>query len=337
MAPKVSVIIPIYNVQEYLDRCVQSVFSQSLTDLEIILVDDGSPDNCPKMCDAYKNRDDRVKVIHKVNGGLSSARNAGLNIATGEYVFFLDSDDWLEPDGMEHLCKLGDEYNVDFVRYRAIRTGWPGMPENTPCMLEEPREIPGGLYDKNRILKEIYPKLMITPQITFGPILGAWGSLYKREFLKKYNICFYEDIKYSEDILFSANVVRNAESFFYDDTAGVYHYFYNDKSISKSFRFDRWNSCKNLIEKAYKDFSDDSAYDFKKQLNLLTWFCILLSLGDRRFLQSKKERMDYCKMIINDKIVRDCDFIPDWYEVGLKQNIFIFMIKIKLWWLVAEV
>jgi glycosyltransferase involved in cell wall biosynthesis len=103
---KISVIIPVYKVEQYLDACVQSALAQTYTDLEIILVDDGSPDNCPKLCDEYSQQDIRIKVIHRQNGGLSDARNAGLRFATGEYILFLDSDDyWLDNELVAKLCR----------------------------------------------------------------------------------------------------------------------------------------------------------------------------------------------------------------------------------------
>lgn len=337
MIPKVSVIIPVYNVEQYLGRCVNSVFAQTMDNLEIILVDDGSPDNCPYICDGFRANDSRVKVIHKKNGGLASARNAGMSIAVGEYIFFLDSDDWLEPDGLEHLYGLAKEYNVDFVRYRSFRTGWPGMPENTPCMLEPAREIPGGLYDKSKIEKDILPKMLVTAQLTFSPVLGAWGGLYKHSFLKENNICFYEDIRYSEDVLFSANVIRKASSFYYDDNAGVYHYFYNPNSISKSFKPDRWEACKSIVNHAYEDFSGDKNFDFSIQLNRLTWFCILLGLGERHNITDKKQRNEYCKRIMTDNMVKQCVFKPKWYAVSKKQKILMRIIKNNLWWIISEV
>ena len=93
----VSIVVPIYKVEKYLSRCVQSLLNQTLKDIEIILVDDGSPDKCPEMCENYLKVDKRIKVVHKVNGGLSSARNAGINIATGKYIGFVDSDDSILP------------------------------------------------------------------------------------------------------------------------------------------------------------------------------------------------------------------------------------------------
>lgn len=110
-----SVIIPVYNVEDYLARCVDSILGQTYHTLEVILVDDGSPDASGSICDAYAQKDSRVRVIHKENGGLSSARNAGLEAATGEYITFVDSDDWIEPDAYEHLLGLIERYQVKLV------------------------------------------------------------------------------------------------------------------------------------------------------------------------------------------------------------------------------
>ena len=96
--PKISVIVPVYKVEAYLDKCVRSIMDQTYRNLEIILVDDGSPDDCPAMCDAWAEKDSRIRVIHKENGGLSDARNAGMAVATGEYIGFIDSDDYIAPD-----------------------------------------------------------------------------------------------------------------------------------------------------------------------------------------------------------------------------------------------
>ena len=110
-----SVIIPVYNVEEYLIRCVDSILAQTYQNLEVILVNDGSRDGSGAICDSYIPKDPRIKVIHKENGGLSSARNAGMDAATGEYITFVDSDDWLEPDGYEHLMGLMEKYQVQLV------------------------------------------------------------------------------------------------------------------------------------------------------------------------------------------------------------------------------
>ena len=113
--PLISVIVPVYKVEEFLSKCVNSIRNQTYKDLEIILVDDGSPDNCGAMCDVYALEDPRIKVIHKPNGGLSDARNAGIDIAQGEYIGFVDSDDWIEPEMYETMLALAQKYEVKLV------------------------------------------------------------------------------------------------------------------------------------------------------------------------------------------------------------------------------
>lgn len=112
---RITVIIPVYNVEKYLRKCVDSVLAQTYTNLEVILIDDGSPDNCPAICDEYAAKDERVKVIHQQNAGVSAARNAGLDAATGDYIGFVDSDDWIEPDMYETLFKMTVENCVDIA------------------------------------------------------------------------------------------------------------------------------------------------------------------------------------------------------------------------------
>ena len=117
--PKVSIVVPVYNVEKYLDRCIDSLVNQTLKDIEIILVDDGSPDNCPQMCDAWACRDSRIKVVHKENGGLGSARNAGLAEITGKYVAFVDSDDFVELNTYSVLfdATQGEQCDVVYMGY----------------------------------------------------------------------------------------------------------------------------------------------------------------------------------------------------------------------------
>ena len=118
MTVKVTVIVPVYKVEQYLKRCVDSILKQTVEKIEVILVDDGSPDTCPVICDEIAKKDDRVRVVHKKNGGLASARNAGLTIAKGEYIVFVDSDDWIEPNMLEELLEKANNGNYDFIRFR---------------------------------------------------------------------------------------------------------------------------------------------------------------------------------------------------------------------------
>ena len=115
MSELVSIIVPIYGVDEYLNKCIDSIVNQTYKNIEIILVDDGSPDKCPQICDAFSQKDKRIKVIHKKNGGLSEARNVGIDHANGEYFIFVDSDDWIENTMVEHLLSICKKYDVELA------------------------------------------------------------------------------------------------------------------------------------------------------------------------------------------------------------------------------
>ena len=136
MVTKVSVIVPIYNVEKYLLRCIDSLIAQSLKDIEVILVDDGSPDQCPQLCDEYAEQYKNIKVIHQKNAGLGMARNAGLKIAKGEYIAFVDSDDYLDTDALEKLYQTAKKESADTVLGAYCRVDAYGniLPQHTPMV-----------------------------------------------------------------------------------------------------------------------------------------------------------------------------------------------------------
>lgn len=118
--PEISVIVPVYKVEKDLNKCIDSILLQTFKDFELILVDDGSPDKCGEICDKYEYEDNRIKVIHKENGGVSSARNAGIDIARGKYINFVDSDDWIERESLEVLYKIANETCADIVQGKGV-------------------------------------------------------------------------------------------------------------------------------------------------------------------------------------------------------------------------
>ncbi len=334
--PCVSVIIPVYKVEKYLNRCVDSVLNQTLSDIEIILVDDGSPDDSPEICNSYLS-DKRVEVIHKPNGGLSSARNAGLDIARGDYVFFLDSDDWLDNNGIEILYNKAKETGVDFVRYRAVRSMWPDLPEGAPFLFGEGNDLREGLLVKEDIERDIFPRLIATPELDYGPILSACMGLYRTEFLKCNGIRFDERVKNSEDVVFSAQTVICANSIYYIDRAGIYHYFYNPDSISKSFRPERINAFKTLIDVCYEQFGNVNNGYFKKQIEILHWHCILNCLSERRFVDDYGQRLGFIKQILNDPFVKSANlFTPFKLKVSFRTKCLMLCVKLRLGTIIAR-
>ena len=165
--PLVSIIVPVYKVEPYLRRCLDSIINQTYTNLEIILVDDGSPDNCPQICDEYAAKDNRIVVIHKENGGLSDARNAGLDICKGDYVSFVDSDDWIAFSFAESLLQVIDQYKADIGIASFIRTSNPftaNIKTETNLNIEE--------LDSLQSVKKLWSDEYVT-------FVTSWGKLYR--------------------------------------------------------------------------------------------------------------------------------------------------------------
>ena len=214
---RISVIVPIYNVSAYLCQCVDSILGQNHTKLEIILVDDGSTDSCPQICDEYKRKDSRIKVIHKKNGGLVSARKAGLQAATGQYIGYVDGDDWIEPDMYEQMYQKMLEQQVDIVMC--------GRYEDTGNRCEKVYHgIPEGHYDKEDMLESVYPRMIVNKDFfEWGLFPSVWDKLYKRECLEKYQMIVDDGLTMGEDAACTYPCILNAESIYVLHTC-LYHY-----------------------------------------------------------------------------------------------------------------
>ncbi len=180
---KFSVILPIYKVEKYLHECVDSILNQTFTDFEVILVDDGSPDSCPQICDEYAAKDARVKVVHKINGGLASARNAGLEVAQGDYVCYVDSDDYLIDNKVLERLAEKTESNPDIVHYK-FAEWFESDGHVAPCYFDY--NVP----TKGRSLAEVYCDL-IDKDAYYN---SAWSKIIKRSLLMDNNIRFEEGI-----------------------------------------------------------------------------------------------------------------------------------------------
>ena len=333
----VSIIIPIYKVEAFLPRCVESALAQTYKDIEIILVDDGSPDKCPEFCDEYAKQYSQVKVVHKQNGGLSSARNAGMKVATGEYILFIDSDDWIDPETVMELVTIAEREKVDFVRSRAKYANWPNHEDGTVCDFGIETMMHTGRYNREMIENEILPICIATPQITFGPIVSATATLYRRAMLSKNGIEFYEDVKNSEDCIFNARVLMVCDSFYYLNEPQYYHYYFNDTSITKSYRADRWNSNKILIKRFEEDFGNETRFFIPQQLWRKRLFCILNSLGERYNLTTFAEKKSYCKAICNDNLTREAVKHLDGLDISWKLRFLLYLIKFRFTWILAKV
>lgn len=211
--PAISVIVPIYNVEDYVVKCVDSILNQTLRDLEIILVDDGSTDNSGKICDEYLTKDDRVKVIHKKNGGLSDARNAGLDVCKGEYIGFVDGDDYIDEDMYEMLYKNIINYDADISMCRFRRIYNNRIDDNG-------RDLIRYTKDKKEIIEELY----------CGSIgISVCSKLYKRNIFS--NLRFFYGKTY-EDVYITLHTVENATKVVFDYKS-KYNYILRENSITE--------------------------------------------------------------------------------------------------------
>lgn len=215
---KVSVIIPVYNVEKYLPRCIKSVLDQTYQDLEIILVDDGTKDNCGIMCDEYATKDNRIRVIHKENGGLSSARNSGIEIATGDAVFFLDSDDYLSTECIEKMVCLMEENDADVS---IIQMKYIPENQNAECAEKEIENVVV-MNSEKAIEESLYQRLYTC---------CAPAKLYKRKVIGEVRFPLE---RISEDLATCHLFLNNADKIVYSNYYG-YYYRQHNSSIMHIF------------------------------------------------------------------------------------------------------
>lgn len=225
--PYFSIVLPIYNVEPYLDQSIQSVLHQSYQDFELILVDDGSTDRSPQICDAYAAQYAQIQVIHKPNGGLSSARNAGTEKARGMYVWWVDSDDWIEPDALTILHEASCTAHPDMVKFHYYRVG------------SEKQRFSGnakpGVYEEKESRNQLLDKGFFYPG-AFS--LSAWGHIYRRDFLVQNDLSFVsERLIGSEDYLFNLVALAVAKRIHVIDDA-LYSYRQRPGSLTQRYRKD---------------------------------------------------------------------------------------------------
>lgn len=214
MKPLVSIIVPVYKVEKYLDRCVESLVNQTYKNIEIILVDDGSPDNCPEMCDAWAHKDSRIVVIHKENGGLSDARNKALDIINGEYVFFVDSDDFISNNAIDTLLCIAIQENSSVVISERLISFSDKILQNNE-------------YTKNYYTVDSYKALEVV--FCKNTRWEAWGTLYRSELFNKVRFPFG---KIYEDISTFPKILLESERVTFVDIA-IYYYFLRPDSIMR--------------------------------------------------------------------------------------------------------
>lgn len=238
----VSIILPIYNVEKYLERCLESIVNQTYRNLEIILVDDGSQDSSPQICDEWAKRDARIKVIHKENGGLGFARNTGIENFTGQYVLFVDSDDYIALDTVERTYKLQQQYQAEMVFF-----GFSSVRNTGKITMSMVPNTPKAYFEGAEVQNDFLPNL-ISPDVKNGIDwnlnMSAWIALYQGDLIKKSGWKFVSEREIISEDQYSlldlfkdvSKVAVCPESFYY--------YCENDSSLSRTYRKERFEKVK---------------------------------------------------------------------------------------------
>ena len=265
----VSIIVPVYKVEDYIRECLDSILAQTYPYFELILVDDGSPDNCGRICDDYAKGDNRIKVVHKVNGGISSARNAGLEVAKGEWIMHVDGDDWIEPDMIESLIEAAQITGADMVIGDFVKYG-PSAGYN---------KLPTWSSDKKKSMTNYVAYVMTT----------IWGSIAKRSLYADHSLKSPEGISYCEDFHLIVRLCHFAKKVV-NVHRPFYHYRYRPTSIMSNMNKKTEADEQWVYQDTIRFFKEQGVYeDYRK---VMSWRVLksaqellLDPAGHKRFME----------------------------------------------------
>lgn len=295
---KFSIVVPIYRVEAFLQQCIESVLEQTYQDWECILVDDGSPDRCPHLCDEYATKDNRIRVVHKVNGGLVSARQAGTEVAQGNYMVCLDGDDWLAPDCLEKFAGAIDLYKPDVICCGKIDAK-PDSHKNSPITGYRTE-----YYSRDDIDNEIMPSLVESEYCQSFPT-SIWAKAYKMDLYREEQMAVSPQIKIGEDICVTKPFIAKACSMYVMQEC-LYYYRMNPDSMTKEkkpFNLDNYRWRYNHLEARM----DTSVFDLHRQICRSTAHGLFNALVSQFYRKEnvRKIRKDVL-LALDEKIYKEC-------------------------------
>lgn len=316
----ISIIIPIYNVSQYLNECIQSVVNQSYKDFECILIDDGSSDGSEMICDQWAQKDSRIKVIHQSNQGVSKARNRGIVEAQGEYITFIDSDDWIDPNYLNKLFQPIEKYKVDLVVCGLQQQYNNGTFQNYSYktgIINIEKQFTNEFTDINKKF------------LFFGPYI----KLYKKAIIQKHNIHFPPEYTYGEDLIFNYNYLEYVKAIYIVNQC-LYHYRIIGSGTLSSIKrinqfeidYAQWNILKDFFYR--KNLWNDNSISY---LYHRLWWCMydaILSFPERLRGKSINYKLQYIKQIVNITEVKQLpQYIKDihtskWIKICICQRMY---------------
>lgn len=311
-----SIVVPIYGVEKYLRKCIDSLIGQTYKNIEIILVDDGSKDNSPSICDEYALQDQRIRVLHKPNGGLVSARKAGAEIALGEYIFCVDGDDWVGLNYIEICNEVIVQYEPEMVCCGYIQS-------------DEITEIPfhfavsAGYYNREQMEKHIYP---IAIEGEDGSIFPAqlWAKGFKKSLYLPEQLSVIDAIKIGEDGAVVKPSLSKCTSLYVIDEC-LYYYRYNDTSMTKNKSSYDWNGPRYILQHLMNRIDKDK-YDFERQIERRTArdiYTVTFSQFNKNesYRAIKKQIIENLSAEDYKKVLQRCEY------KGFKHRLEVFLLK----------
>lgn len=335
MSKKVSVIVPVYKAEAFLDQCVQSILTQSYPALELLLVDDGSPDRCPALCDSYAAQDKRIRVIHKENGGAQLARKAGLDAASGDYILFVDSDDWIEPDTVECCMEAAQRDKADCVMFGYTRE-YPGKSIDTFLFNDD------FSYEEARAEEEIHRRIVgLTGKELREPqridnLSSVCMKLYRTETARTGRIVSERVVGTSEDTIFNLYALDGCRISYINRC--FYHYRKtNAQSITTAHKADlaeKWDVMYSVVQEYIESSGKADAYR-TPFLNRVACGMIGLGLNEISSSANIRQKSRRLKEILSKPLYSEAFAQLDTSYCGIKWKLFFLLCKTKATLLLA--
>lgn len=323
MRPRVSIIVPMYGVEQYVEKCIDSLLKQTLQEIEIILVDDGSPDRSGEIADEYAKKDSRIKVVHQKNAGLGPARNSGVRVATGEYIGFVDSDDWANNEMFGRLYEAAVKNNADIVV--------SGHCDVTNGIITKTKRHPLAgqtLHSSEKIMeirKNLYGHKLNDDVVEAFP-MSVWIAIYRRELFFEHKLEFQEIL--SEDIIFNLSAYKYAKVITFTGDTDYYYRKDEQPSITQTFsekKLLRYQDFLTLLAKMARTEDDEDCVIRAKRTAID--YCRLYVGIVRNSNSSFKKKKEYIKVFAHTKEIRKCWEGYPIENLPLQQRIFHKMIE----------
>lgn len=321
----ISIIVPVYNAEKYLEACIRSIVNQTYKDIEIVCVDDGSTDNSGKICEEWKKKDDRIKVYHKINGGLMSAWQYGVERAKGEYIGFVDSDDWVDEDMYEVMVSCAKREKCDLICVALQFNYMDGS------IKKEPTNIKERLYLKEEIRTVIFPKLLTSENIHTRLISpNRVTKLFRRELLLEIIEDCYTDVSIGEDLVTTFNYLQICDSIYFIENYYPYHYRINVDSMIQKFDIKKYEQIQKLRTCLLASNTKYKNYDFTAQINADFIDLYLRTIESQILHSNSKDAKRDILEIWTEPIIKQISLQLDYNLLSIKDRLYLFLLNRKM-------